>query len=575
MNAPGVLAVRTINQYRRRDVLAYLGLRYYLANSAARSDRWAREVAPDLVLRRGEASYLTVQHFKEVDMRGNISHREIFLPTPNEALAETALLDECGRTGGAFVPASSVFSYRLATGQDTSGPYRHYMNGLRQRHAAIAEACRSNPGAEVTLLDIRRFYPSIGIKNAERAWISACESSGLAKPWLELGMRLLHDHGRASGSATGHLLTGPMFSHIIGNLLLRHVDQHLSSLPARYFRYVDDVTLVGSATEIERSVAELRAQLDQLGLELHDRNSPKSITVSAETWLQSEHDYTDLSSGVSWMTFIGDLKRLLLIRPDLRGALVDAFQANGFRIPVPDYSAAVQERAYRTRILELLRHAWFRRVKRAPSIQDVVGQAMALRSIYAQETAALLKGIHQADPFHSKRLLPKLRYRFGRLAYLGNLDQLAELASAAESIPTLRFQGAVAKSIATGDVGDVIEYGVNAAQAAAQPLRMRATPCVVGDPGKLRGTEQSLAVLRMNGLAVPVDGSAVQANELLDFANAGASNAMMRSGNLFIRELACLHGITDRPRHDQILDTAFDQAEDITLDAIEQDNQSS
>ena len=35
----GLLAIRATNQYRRRDVLAYLGLRYYLDNSAARSDR--------------------------------------------------------------------------------------------------------------------------------------------------------------------------------------------------------------------------------------------------------------------------------------------------------------------------------------------------------------------------------------------------------------------------------------------------------------------------------------------------------------------------------------------------------
>jgi hypothetical protein len=37
---PGILAVRAVNQYRRREVFAYLGLRYYLENTAARSDTW-------------------------------------------------------------------------------------------------------------------------------------------------------------------------------------------------------------------------------------------------------------------------------------------------------------------------------------------------------------------------------------------------------------------------------------------------------------------------------------------------------------------------------------------------------
>ena len=36
LSRPGILAVRAVNQYRRRDVLPYLGLRYYLYNNAAR-----------------------------------------------------------------------------------------------------------------------------------------------------------------------------------------------------------------------------------------------------------------------------------------------------------------------------------------------------------------------------------------------------------------------------------------------------------------------------------------------------------------------------------------------------------
>ena len=51
----GVLATRALNQYRRRDVVAYLGLRYYLENTAASTDLWATDVAVDLAIRHGDA----------------------------------------------------------------------------------------------------------------------------------------------------------------------------------------------------------------------------------------------------------------------------------------------------------------------------------------------------------------------------------------------------------------------------------------------------------------------------------------------------------------------------------------
>lgn len=575
MTRPGMLAIRAINQYRRRDVLAYLGLRYYLESSAARSDRWAQEVAPDLVLRRTEPSYLAVRHFKEVDALGAISHREMFLPGPNEALAESALLDACGKAGGAFVPADSVFSYRLATDQDDSGVYRHYMHGLRQRHAAVAEACRNAPDAKVLFLDIRRFYPSVTVPHARSAWTRACETSSLGSQWVDLGMRLLEFHGRTSGSRDGHILTGPMFSHLIGNLLLRHVDQKMAALQARYFRYVDDITLVGSQSEVDRSLAALKAELEHLGLDLHAQDSSKSLTVSAKTWLQGEEDYAEAKTSVSWMTMIGDLKRLLLTRPELHASLVGALANSGLRVPVPDYSAAIGERTYRTRMAELFRTSWFRKAVRTPSVQGVVDQAEILRTRYHRECLDLLGAFRKADPFLAKRLLPKLRYRFGRLAYVGDLSQLSELAAAADGIPSLRFQSAVAQTIVSGDVSEVIEYGVNAAQAAAQPLRMQSKPCVIGDQRRLIGTEQSLAVLRLNGLTLELDHPNETRSELLTFASAGVDRALMRSSDPFIRELACLHGRFGQPRHVQILDTAFDRAEEIALDAIEQDHGSS
>jgi hypothetical protein len=42
----------------------------------------------------------------------------------------------------------------------------------------------------------------------------------------------------------------------------------------------------------------------------------------------------------------------------------------------------------------------------------------------------------------------------------------------------------------------------------------------------------------------------------------------MKSSDLFVREFASLHGVSDRPRHPEILDTAFDESDDLEFDSI-------
>lgn len=572
---PGLLAVRAINQYRRRDVLAYLGLRYYLDSSAARSDRWAREVATDLVLRRAEPAYLTVQHFKEADSLGRVTHREMFLPGPNEALAEASLLDACARSGGPFAPARSVFSYRLASAEDQSGVYHHYMHGLRQRHEAIAKVCRRSPDAQVLHLDIRRFYPSVTIPRASAAWLSAAESQGMHRNWIEVGLRLLQSHAKASATHDGHLLTGPMFSHLVGNLLLRPIDHAISQLQIGYFRYVDDITLVGTDAQIDRAMSALKASLDDLNLSLHGQDSAKWLKVPAKTWLMGANDFAEPKRSNSWMSLIGDLKRLLVFSPELREPLLGELSANEIRLPVPDYASAVQERGYRTRLTVLLNTVWFRKITRRPTISHIVSQAIALRDQYEAETGQLIEKMNGADPFFAKRLLPKIRYRFGRLAYLGKLSELGSLADAARAVPSLAFQSTVARSIATGDVNEILDYGVNAAQAVAQPLSMR-SPTVIFERPKLNlAAQQALAVLRMNGLSVQGSVHGDTQSQLLQFATSGVDRPIMKSSEPFLRELACLHGLGEVPRHQTMLTTAFDAAEELTFDAIEQEHQSS
>lgn len=571
---PGALAVRAVNQYRRRDVLTYLGLRYYLRASAARSDHWVRRVCPELVLTRGAPSYLEVYHFKEVDPHGGIEHRRLFLPGPNEALAEAALLGACGSHEG-FANPSCVFSYALCGGDDRDGLFQPYFKGLRARHDKIAAACDSRPDAIVKYVDIQKCYPSIGGENALAAWKKYTSRSALAPKWIELGERLIQDHRDVGVKDERGLLTGPMFSHLIANLVLREVDEACSAgSGARYFRYVDDIVLVGSEREVAEAQATVREHLDALGLRLHDDSSFKSLTVSAADWLEGREDFRPSRRSVSWMTFVGDLKRFLLYRPSVRDALASAFLDQGMRIPVGEWSEAAREAGRVERVLRWASQGWFRRKVQRLSTKRLVQQAVWLRDNYQHEFRQLCASAAALQGFHRKRNVPKLRYRAGRLVYLASESDLKDLAREAAEFRELRFHGVVMEAVASGEVGPLLRFGTNAAQAAAHALRAAGKSAVMPSSELGNAERQGLAVMLLNGVRVHGPGGDWGADsDLIQFARVGGTPSLMRSADPFIRELACLHGI-GQIRHPDLLETAFDQDEALAMDAVDQLQQS-
>lgn len=574
---PGILAVRAVNQYRRRDVFAYLSLRYYLDNAAACTDQWAKQVAIDLVLGRTDLPYLQVPHFKETNERGEIVHREIYLPGANEALAEAALLAECRNHKGIFSNPDHVFSYEVNEGDDRTGIFVPYFVGLRARHDRIAAACDAEPNGIVRYTDIKKFYPSISSERALSVWRRYADRANLATPMREVADKLLQDHAKLSqeNQAGMGILTGPMLSHLIGNLVLRDIDEYCAkSLPVKYFRYVDDITLVGSREAVSRAAEEIQSRLLDIGLMVHGDDSPKTIEVRASEWLTARDDFSESRRDISWSSLIGDLKKFLLLNPEGCSDLRQVFRETGFRIPVLDYSNAVFEGGYLERVSFFARRVWYRRKSQAVSIESLVSQARYLRTRYRDEFVLLAEQLGSANTFQKKRRIPKLRYRAGRLVYLSNDATLDDLSLLTIEIPELHFHAQVMRAVATGNVDRVLACGTNAVQAAAQPLRAAGKTANVTRAELTPAEVQSLAVLLLNGVTVERPDTLSEKTHLMDVALSGGSISLMKQSEPFVREIACLHGITDRPRHPEILESVFDRDEVLAWDAIDQLQQS-
>jgi hypothetical protein len=500
----------------------------------------------------------------------------MFLPSANEALAEAALLQECTRRPAAFSNPSAVYSYPLNSEGSRTGVFRHYMAGLCERHEHIARACDESRNGVVQYVDIKSFYPSISPGLASKAWLRQCEIGSLPKRLRTLGEKLIADHARASGNDTGGILTGPMFSHLLANLVLREIDNLSSArLPVKYFRYVDDITLVGDSASVKLALGILRTQLSDLGFELHEDSSPKSIAVSTTDWLKGRDDFSQKSPLNPWLSLICDLRRFLLLNPLQSGALQEAFRSESLRIPVRDYSVLAKERGFIKRLLHFAEAYWFRRITRSLTIKGLVQQAKLLRGRYEAQFTELLEGVHGLSGYDRKRRIPKLRFHAGRLMYLSRDDSLLRLAPLVFQVEELHLHFQVMKAVATGEVDDLLHLGTNAAQAAAQPILAAGKNLIATKVIDTAEKQQSLAIFFFNGVRMKQPHVALPAeSEILRFAISGSDEGLMRSADPYIREVACLHGLSHGPRHAETLQAVFDEDEELALDAIEQIQQS-
>ncbi len=568
----GVLSIKAINQYRRRDVVSYLGLRYYLDNSSACKDRWIEEVSTHLALGNKAPSYFKSYHFKGIDQLGNVNHRAMYLPGPNEILAETALIVGLSKYDSFNAP-HYVFSYLYAGSESKSGVFEPYFHGYKKMHAAIASACKENQSGSVMYTDIQKFYPSISNADAVAAWNEAVSESSLSAKYKNLGDRLLDNHrviAEIDGESNG-LLTGPMLSHVIANLVLSKIDKYMFDYSGgRYWRYVDDIVFVGDDKELLEWREILSEKLNVLGLNLH--TGDKDFRVDAGVWLGGEGDF-DSDVGVPWISLIADIKRYLLSHPDSETELKEYFEKNSIRIPVSSYSQAVKESTYINKLSNWIsKYKWSRGALQEITIERIVNSAVKAKNYYMRVMEQLLDvNIDDLSRYEKKRLIPKLRYYSGRLLLLLGDEELLSLSERLSGIQEMLLMSTIMRSISTRDVSDVVRFGENATQSAAQLLRISKSPVTCNLDNVDAIAAQSLAILELNGVCV--EGSDVP-GEFQDFARGENILSLMKSSDGFVREVASLHGV-NQSRHTSVLDVVFDHNEELVFDVLSQIHNSS
>ena len=262
-----------------------------------------------------------------------------------------------------------------------------------------------------------------------------------------------------------------MFSHLIANLVLFSVEDLMQEkMEGRYWRYVDDIVLVGKHDQVDQGREFLNTVLGDLGFSLHDEG--KDFSVDLETWLEGINDFND-SEGQLWMNLVSNIKRFLIAKPEQRENLFKSFLDNGINIPLLDYSAASLEASFFERFNDfLVRYSWLPKSIRNISVQKLVNDAIKTRNVYREKINLILGDDPQVKGYMRKRILPKLRFYAARLFYLATPDDLSDISNSLGNYPEMLLELTVMNAIRSRDVTTLLRFGTNAVQAASQIFRL-------------------------------------------------------------------------------------------------------
>lgn len=559
-HAPSSFSAKAIGQYRPRDIFTYSSLRLFLQSEFSKSDEFAEIVANNTLRGSKSISYLELNFFKEIDDQGQISHRLMHMPSAVDALGEMYVIANAQHISGG--PDKGVcFSYWPEAPASTRGCYLPYMDGIRSRQKAIWSALQDDSSAVVQYLDIKKFYPSIKLSEVKSVWLRHCQENGIPNNICDVGFALIDKYERAG---SGELITGPMFSHYLANVMMEKIDAFVKDIECPVFRYVDDFVIVGSPSQIKRASAEIRSRLDEIGLKLHDIDSPKSMTVPAIDWLKSANDFADSSVSQGWMELVSGIKKVCLLNKDYPEALSDSFLADGRRMPVIDYGVAVKERTAFSKVKEMRLWSWLfeKSSKLDPdSLLEMTG-SLAMR--VEKELTTLLDCVPDSQ-FERKRLISKIRYRFGRALYLSRDEKLSDLVGGLKEWPELSGMSQVGRAVLTEDCDDVVDFGANIAQSAAQLLRASSRQAKFSRIIDSKQRQIGYLTFAFNGVQTKTQG--VIDTPVTRLAMPALAIADYKAGDRYWQELACLNGL-GLPRFPELISQAFDADQEITFDAV-------
>lgn len=494
-------------------------------------------------------SYKDFFVFKGFDGDGNKEYRKCLAPSPSTATAEAYLLSSLADIRE-YLRLPNVYSYCLAAKNSTTN-YEYYLSNYVRRNDQVLAALTEASREVAVCFDIRQFYPSV---NADLLGKKLSEFSSRYSVLQNLNTFVdfsLHQLARAE---TG-IPIGTEISHQLADIYLHDLDIRLTEkYKKKYFRYVDDITIVCDRDQVENVRLEIESVVDGIGLSLNER---KFAVYDANKW-DSEISNAAVD-GEDFFQHCEKLSSWLGNREVDPAEVSKQFRDEGFNLP---FEKIVARKVYRS-VSESV----------GLSTRDLVNQTKDLKEKYKTAAEAMVE-IDAED--HTRGSLQKARRALNPLFYLLDVSEYDLISEVAATHQNLIAQKVVSSAFREGLSVSLLDYPGATVSSYCEIWKTlgNSQPCSLNQLGVDnldRHRRDSLTALLLHGLVSPSDDIYRNSHWLYLRPNVEKRTVGI---DKFDSEIETLRISISLMQQSEILNTRQSEHEEMDLQALELGNQS-
>lgn len=422
------ILTRPVNALKKIYAPSYLGAKI---RSSIKTSTLARitEISIEKRLNSSERwAYKSFPVFKSIGEYG-AEYRDYLSPSPITATAEAFILNKLG-VELQRLRSNRVYSYFLNE-QGENHNYHHYLAGYELRNREILEALDKNEGYVAVFLDVKNFYASIDV---ERLNIVLEKNAvfGLSENYFALNFAKDQLRNSPAGVPIGTEL-----SHVLADIYLKSLDDLLSKeFGEKYFRYVDDITIVCKTEDVDRYEKVVEKFLADIGLEL---NKNKRMIFNRPGWADAMNtapvegpEFYDYCFKVGdWMA--GNIEKINWLDNELRN--------EGFQMPLRKiFNWNVRASESVTSLL---------------SEKEIIKGLLDVRIKYSSAVEKIVEGLTKNS---SRWYLQKTKRAINPLFYLLDKASYSSIIDVAKESTALKSQEEVSRAMKEDDCSQLIRY---------------------------------------------------------------------------------------------------------------------
>ena len=549
------IVLRALNSYDLNSPITGLGIKCILDQM---QNNRVNSLLPAILKRKFEVSkQLTFKKYKvlkEVD-NGVNKYRLMVIPSPFSALIEAYCFTEMSNSD-TLKNSKSVYSYRMPEkGVNSPRNFEYYYKNYTAMNLNIAQTLTKKHGDTVVIIDLKRFYPSINTKLALKGL-----SDILPK------YRIIEGTFKAF---TEGLPIGLDLSHVIAQQYLAEFDIHMQGIfNNRYFRYVDDISIVCNHDEVQLVVDQVKKHLPK-GLLI---NENKLDLVTKADWINHAEQFEQRSR---LDNFSATVCLYFLFNPKFE-LVKDKLIDKGYRIPFHKFEKRIKTSTFK-RYFNIL---FKQRLSLVSSVfrwseNDFMNYLLNRKKYHLEEiynSFNEIKLFQNPKDIKTRFCVQNTKFHAGNLFYLLNDVELLQLKADLPNHDSLAYVGSIITALLANNFDQLIVHGGRSVVILSELwLAKSITPVEISfvNFNDLTDFTESIVFLKLANV-INFDLTAVRnklsAEDEYNFMAAILGAEFNYDGaSDYVKELHCIFSIYNESQLSELLFSKFDKTDENTV----------